>query len=145
MSFRPSDSSPSAGGRCCDMMGRRPSHGHHLWPEHNRHWRTSSSILFLVSSLLILAIANAHQQLPTAAGTSIFCLFVFFSSNFDGSYVSYVYKVVGVLYWGRTPVNAESFQVEPTASKLWFLEQRRRRSSSKLINAKSFSCSPVCL
>ncbi|XP_046438745.1 uncharacterized protein LOC124190212 isoform X2 [Daphnia pulex] len=68
MSFRPSDSSLSGGGRCCDMMGRRPSHGHHLWPEHNRHWRTSSSILFLVSSLLILAIANAHQQLPTAAG-----------------------------------------------------------------------------
>ncbi|EFX89821.1 hypothetical protein DAPPUDRAFT_232857 [Daphnia pulex] len=60
MSFRPSDSSPSGGGRCCDVMGLRP--------EHNRHWRTSSSILFLVSSLLILAIANAHQQLPTAAG-----------------------------------------------------------------------------
>lgn len=92
MSFRPSDSSPSGGGRCCDMMGRRPSRGHHLWPEHNRHWPTSSSILFLVSSLLILAIANAHQQLPTAAGTSI--LYIFFPT------LMAVTSVMCVRLWG---------------------------------------------
>ena len=59
-----SDNRTSSGGgcgdRCCDVMGRRPLH-RHPWP---------SILYFLLSTLLIFAmIANAHQQLPRAAGT----------------------------------------------------------------------------
>ena len=138
MSFRPSDNT-SGGGRCCDMMtGRRPLHGYQLLPEHNRHWRTwpSSSILFLVFGLLILAIANAHQQLPTA-GTYKYILQLLMA-------VMSVVRLCGITQ-RRASVNTESFQVKPTATKLLFLMQRRRRrSSGKLINAKSLSCSSVC-